>query len=98
MLALELERIVQFPRLPLAKTVILTGTEMQHNRKYEVEGRANLSRRCGVSEFEGGVYSGGSRVFAGCSLTLNKTRRPRRRLERFHFLGRDAGGTSPFAR
>jgi hypothetical protein len=27
MLAVELERTVQFPRLPLAKTVILTGTE-----------------------------------------------------------------------
>jgi hypothetical protein len=53
MLALELERIVQFPRLPLAKTVILTGTEMQHNRKYEVEGRANLRRRWGVSEVQG---------------------------------------------
>jgi hypothetical protein len=27
MLAVELERTVAFPRLPLAKTVILTGTE-----------------------------------------------------------------------
>jgi hypothetical protein len=27
MLAVELERTVQFPRLPLAKTVILTGTK-----------------------------------------------------------------------
>ena len=97
MLAVELDRTVQFPRLPLAKTVIRIGTENEHNRKYEVEGRANLSRLCGVSEFEGGVYSGGSRVFAGCPLTLNKTR-PCRRLERFHLLGRDAGGTSPFAR
>jgi hypothetical protein len=98
MLAVELDRTVQFPRLPLAKTVIRIGTENEHNRKYEVEGRANLSRRCGVSEFEGGVYSGGSRVFGDCPLTLNQTRRPRRRIERFHFLGRDAGGTSPFAR
>jgi hypothetical protein len=32
MLAVELERTVQFPRLPLANTVILTGTENQHNR------------------------------------------------------------------
>jgi hypothetical protein len=44
MLAVELDRTVQFPRLPLAKTVIRIGTEIEHNRKYEVEGRANLSR------------------------------------------------------
>ncbi len=33
MLAVELETTVEFPRLPLAKTVILTGTELQHNGK-----------------------------------------------------------------
>jgi len=32
MLEAEFENTVQLPRLPLPRTVILTATEMQHNR------------------------------------------------------------------
>src|SRR5260370_34681862 len=37
MLAVELENTVQLPPLPLAKTVIRTGTEGQHNRIPEMQ-------------------------------------------------------------